>query len=175
MSKPDHTLLLEIGFIVHADIGYSRTFEFEFAHLNVDGDLDINEVGGQITISRTRDGLLTQANFTGTIEATCVRCLEVAYPNLDCEFSELFTLHSQADAHTELVVPANGKIDFGPIVREYMLLEVPMNTLCRPDCKGLCPQCGSNRNDQDCGHSIAPVDARFSALQSLLDDQQKDK
>jgi len=53
-------------------------------------------------------------------------------------------------------------------VREYMLLEVPLNPLCKPDCKGLCPICGGNLNEEVCNHDAEVLDPRLAALKMLL-------
>jgi len=168
MSKPDLALLLEVGFIAHEEVGYRRVFEFEFPELRLDDDLWLQSLTGEIHVSRTANGLLAQAHFNAAAQTTCGRCLEAMSQALACEFSELFTLPNQADANTELVMPHDGKIDFAPIVRDYMLLDMPISPLCRPDCKGLCPQCGANRNVEDCGHDTRPIDTRFAVLKSYL-------
>ncbi len=57
-------------------------------------------------------------------------------------------------------------IDLGPLVRDAVVLELPMAPLCRDDCAGLCPQCGANRNEGDCG-CVAPRDPRWANLDVL--------
>ena len=62
----------------------------------------------------------------------------------------------------------NGEeIDLDQIVREMTLLEIPLRYLCSEDCKGLCPQCGKNLNQETCSCKVKPVDSRFAALQKL--------
>jgi uncharacterized protein len=67
-----------------------------------------------------------------------------------------------------LPIPEDMNVDFAPLVREDMLLSVPIRVTCRPDCKGLCPACGENRNETDCGHSNRESDSPFSVLKNLL-------
>ncbi|MBT3391845.1 MAG: DUF177 domain-containing protein [Chloroflexi bacterium] len=169
MSKPDLALLLEVGFIAHEEVGYSRVFDFEFSQLRLDAELLVENLIGEIHISRTANGLLTQAHFEAAVNAICGRCLEAISQPLACKFSELFTLPNKADTNTEMVLPHDGKIDFAPILRDYMLIEVPISSVCRPDCKGLCPTCGVNRNLGDCGHAESYIDPRLSVLKSLLE------
>ncbi|MBI4889771.1 MAG: DUF177 domain-containing protein, partial [Acidobacteria bacterium] len=52
-------------------------------------------------------------------------------------------------------------------LREHVLLSVPMQTTCRPDCKGLCPECGANLNEKPCNCAEQKVDPRWSALKDL--------
>ncbi len=169
MSRPDLALLLEIGFIAHEGVGYRRVFDFDYPELRLDDELVLQNLTGEIRISRTTNGLLTQSHFEATTEVSCGRCLTAMAQPLACKFSELFTLPNLADADTELIVPYDGKIDFAPLLRDYMLLEMPISSLCRADCKGLCPECGANRNEGDCGHEDRPIDPRLSVLKSLLD------
>lgn len=65
--------------------------------------------------------------------------------------------------------PFDGKtIDLDPIVREQVLLALPVTVVCREDCKGLCPTCGQDLNEQDCGHGkVKDVDARLARLKDI--------
>jgi uncharacterized protein len=58
--------------------------------------------------------------------------------------------------------------DVGEMLREYVLLELPMQPLCRPDCRGLCPECGADLNVEQCSCGSTSVDERFAALRALL-------
>ena len=68
-----------------------------------------------------------------------------------------------------LLVPESGKIDLEPFIRDEMILAMPINPLCRINCKGLCPECGENLNDQPHVHQDDLEDPRLSALKALLD------
>jgi uncharacterized protein len=54
------------------------------------------------------------------------------------------------------------------LFREYILLEIPISPLCRPDCKGLCPICGNNLNEDTCHHEEEAGDPRLASLKALL-------
>ena len=71
-----------------------------------------------------------------------------------------------AGPEDELYPIADDTIDLGPLVRDAVVLELPMAPLCREDCAGLCPQCGANRNEGDCG-CVAPRDPRWANLDVL--------
>ena len=61
-----------------------------------------------------------------------------------------------------------GEIDLGAELREMLILAVPMSPRCRDNCLGLCPTCGQNKNERDCGHTAPALeDARFKALKNL--------
>ncbi len=65
--------------------------------------------------------------------------------------------------------PFNGKtIDLDPVVREQVLLALPVSVLCRDDCKGLCTTCGQDLNEKDCGHGkVKEVDVRLAKLKDI--------
>src|ERR687885_9624 len=69
--------------------------------------------------------------------------------------------------HVRLTRTQNGVL--ADAMREYALLEVPMLPLCKPDCKGLCPECGTNLNDETCDCQIDQDDERLAVLKQLLD------
>ena len=58
-------------------------------------------------------------------------------------------------------------IDLDPIVREQVLLALPMNAVCREDCKGLCAQCGQNLNEKQCGCETKVIDPRLAPLMNI--------
>ena len=73
-----------------------------------------------------------------------MRCLAEFTQPLQTSFSELFAFTERSVTESELFVPEDGNVDLDPLVREYLLLEVPIRPLCRPDCKGLCIECGED-------------------------------
>jgi len=54
------------------------------------------------------------------------------------------------------------------LLREYLVLDIPSRPLCRPECKGLCPECGNNLNESTCEHPESQIDPRLASLSSLL-------
>ena len=170
MDSQRSQLKLNVGYIAQQSIGYSREFLFSFPAISIQPDLDLHFLEGRIEVSRTSEGLLIQSEFQASVDSTCGRCLVDIQQTLKTEFTELFTFQSHADEDTELIYPEDGQIDFGPIIREYLLIELPINPLCRDDCKGLCPVCGENLNIQTCDHGIETIDPRMAKLKSLLDE-----
>lgn len=149
-------------------IGFSRSFDFDVPFIHISPDLDLHHLFGSSLITRTAQGLLVQAKLQATITAECARCLTEFEQPLAVDFSELYAFSKKSVTESGLILPENGYINLGPLVREYMILEVPINPLCRPDCKGLCIECGANLNEVDCGHAPAGGDSRFDILKALL-------
>ena len=66
--------------------------------------------------------------------------------------------------------PTLAVIDLGEDVRQTLILAVPLKLLCRPECKGLCPQCGTNLNNETCSCTTVEADPRWDALRALKEE-----
>jgi len=167
VSTTQDILRLNVGFIVHQTVGYSRDFPFEALSIHLPPDLDLTHLLGTARVTRTAQSLLLQARMTAFVQAECVRCLtEFAQP-LEVDFTDLYAFTPNSMTESGLLLPENGKIDLSPVVREEMFLAIPLGPLCKPDCKGLCPVCGENLNEVDCKHEDAEMDPRLDTLSSI--------
>jgi uncharacterized protein len=113
------------------------------------------------------DSVIGGVAVTGTVTAPwvgeCRRCLAPASGTLRVEVRELYT----DDSDGEDTYPLDDDVvDLEPLVHDAVLLELPVAPLCRADCRGLCPVCGVNRNDEPCT-CAPPADPRWSALDVL--------
>jgi len=169
LSNSHSQLRLNVGFLVHQSIGYSRDFLFDTPEIHLPPDLDLKDLTGSARITRTPQGLLAQVKMHASLSSECVRCLTDFYQGLDTDFTELYAFSQRTITDSELLLPEDMHIDLAPLVREYMLLEIPISALCKPDCKGLCPTCGENLNETDCDHSPEGIDPRLAVLKSLKD------
>ena len=121
---------------------------------------------------RNRAGLVT---FEGSVRAvgqvSCARCLEPAEVERDIPLSFTLTEELQsADVEDYLYVGGDHLLDLHDVVRDELILSLDMVTLCKPDCKGLCPVCGKNRNTDLCTcQKVIGKPNPFSALSSLFD------
>ncbi len=112
-------------------------------------------------------------HLSGAARQECRRCLTPVESAVDAEVHVLFASPGGEDDDDPDVYPVGGSsgdvIDLRPAVREQWLLEVPPFSVCRPDCKGLCPTCGADLNAGACG--CAPTtDHRWDALRKLRDE-----
>jgi len=167
VSNSQSPLRLNVGFIVHQTIGFSREFEFDFPQIHIPPDLELRALKGAVEITRTPQGLLVRVKMKANITAECVRCLSNFEQPLDVDFSELYAFNRKSVTESGLILPEDGKIDLAPLLREFMFLEVPIQPICRPDCKGLCPECGENLNENICNHPSTTGDSRFDVLKAL--------
>jgi len=168
MSNSRNPFRLNIGFILHEDVGSSHDFPFDLAEVRVGDDLELRQLVGSLAIGRTAQGLLLTGQFSGVTELNCVRCLRPFDHTLTWSLTEVFALNEKAVSESGLIVPEDAQIDLMPILRDYALLEVPIKPLCRPDCRGLCPVCGQDLNIKDCGHRPSSGNSPFAMLEDLL-------
>jgi uncharacterized protein len=134
-------------------------------------------VHGDVELIRTNRGILARANLTTAAHLECSRCLEIYFEPLRIDFSEEFIpvvdvetglpANIPHESHTYLINDHH-ELDLSEAVREYGLLELPMKPLCKSDCAGLCPQCGTNRNVSSCDCVLDSADERFAVLRALL-------
>jgi uncharacterized protein len=123
------------------------------------------EAGAELLLESLDGGSLAA---TGSVRAEwvgeCRRCLGEARGQVTVEVRELFERGSDG----EETYPVQGdQIDVEPLVRDAVLLDLPLAPLCREACAGLCPVCGANKNDLDCGHRPDDRDPRWAALDEL--------
>jgi len=117
-----------------------------------------------------------RGNFAGKFQIPCARCVEPVEVPLAAEFDLIFR-PAEADAEapersitapeTEIGYYQGDSLLLEDVLREQVLLSLPVRTLCKPDCKGLCPRCGQNRNSQPCHCDEGPGDPRWEALAGL--------
>jgi len=169
MPNPRKPFRINVGFIIHEEVGYSHEIPFDLEKVKLD-DLELMGLVGSITIGRTPQGLVVQGTFSAETTLECVRCLkEFKYP-LQWEITELYAFSKKSVSESELLVPEDAQLDLAPLIREYALLEIPIKPLHDPECKGLCIECGQDLNISDCGHSQDRDDSPFAKIKDLLDE-----
>lgn len=170
MTNSRRPFRINVGFIVHEEVGYKHELPFEFEKIQISDDLVLRNFEGLVTIGRTPQGLIVQGDFSAETTLECVRCLTEFEHQLNWEFTELYAFNKKSVSESDLLLPEDQHIDLQPLIREYALLDIPINPSCKPDCKGLCPVCGQNLNEADCGHKNLSEESPFSGLKDLLDD-----
>lgn len=122
------------------------------------------------------EDIRTRAQWHGDFEAPCARCLEAVRHALGGDFDLLFrplgadagpAERSLGAPDTEIGYYQGEGLVLEDVLREQVLLSLPARTLCRQDCKGLCPRCGRNRNTEPCACEDSSSDPRWSALSDL--------
>jgi uncharacterized protein len=132
---------------------------------------------GVVTFIRTPRGILVRARLNVETPGQCGRCLEWYQQPVTAEIEEEFFPLIDATTGHPLAVPwaeepytidENHHLDLTEPLRQGILLALPIQTLCRPDCAGLCPRCGHNLNQGPCNCPAEMEDPRWEALRGLL-------
>ncbi len=164
-------LRFNFGFLLEADFGTIRRIEIDYPSIKLSDDLTLTPLQGVITATRTTEGIYIQGELQSATTLECMRCLEETVVPLEFALDELFFYPPQSAPPGENRVGEDGMIDLAPLVRELCLLSLPTKVLCRPDCQGLCQECGANLNEGDCGCAGDEIDPRLAALRQLLGDE----
>ncbi|UYZ15116.1 DUF177 domain-containing protein [Brevibacillus sp. WF146] len=107
------------------------------------------------------------------VDFVCARCLKPFTRHTAVPFAETFAPADSAEGEDEEsdILPLEGdEIELDPLLQEDFLLAMPAFPLCEEDCKGLCPTCGVNRNEQACGCKNERIDPRLAGLADFFKD-----
>jgi uncharacterized protein len=167
MNPSRQALRLNVGFFINQSVGFSRDFLFDVPNVHLEPDLDSNDLAGTAHISRTAQGLLVQVK-RATLHAECARCLANLEQLLEVDFPE-HAFNDRSVSESGLILPEDGFIDLA-LLREYMFLAIPINPLCSPDCKGLCPVWRTDHGKAHI-HDEEIIDSRLAKLKILLENQ----
>ncbi len=122
------------------------------------------EVAVEAVLEWVSEGILASGSVSAPWVGDCRRCLGPVTGDTRVDFRELFEEQPREGESYRL---AGDFIDMEPLVREALLLDLPLAPVCSPDCKGLCPNCGADLNLGPCGCPPAASDPRWSALDAL--------
>lgn len=176
--EPDlRPLLFNVAGLLTEPPGSFRNLAFEDATIDLGDDLVLAEpVTGTVHVARTNRGLLVTGRVGTALADACGRCLVPVRVLLDLEVDEEFlpsldvATGQPLDRALEPEVPRlsdHHEMDLETVVREAIQLAAPIVPLCRPDCLGLCPLCGADRNLGPHAHSDDTIDARLEALREF--------
>ena len=122
--------------------------------------------------------LFFDGSFRGMATATCARCLDSFPLTVAKEFSLVLTPETPLSGEIELAAGdlaesfySGDEVDLTPLVYEQVLLALPTRPLCDENCRGLCPQCGINRNTGQCSCTVETGDPRLAVLRTLKIDR----
>jgi uncharacterized protein len=117
-----------------------------------------------LELERISEGIVVRGEISASWTAPCSRCLEPVSGEISVHVDELFETEPLEGETYRL---EEDVIDLEPMVRDALLLELPLVPLCRPDCAGLCATCGVNHNVASCDCATDEPDPRWAALRSL--------
>ena len=162
----NRVLKINVGFLLAAGPGANHESIFDVPTIKVAEDLTVNYVRGPIRLSRTAAGILVQGKLEAGITGECFRCLDDVTENVTVPVEELFAY--PASSTSEFSVHEDAILDLAPLLRAEIMLASTNGVLCREDCKGLCPECGTNLNHATCNCSMDMIDPRLAGLKQFL-------
>ncbi|MEV7979132.1 YceD family protein [Streptomyces sp. NPDC086519] len=144
----------------------------------------------ELRLESVMEGVLVTGTARAQAKGECVRCLEPVEQELEADFQELFSYPDADDRGRVIAEPGDdaeddedrffiedGLFDLEPVLRDAVVLALPMQPVCQDDCLGLCSECGARLTD-DPDHHHDAVDIRWAALQGLagsMKDGEKDE
>lgn len=117
--------------------------------------------------------VVVRGRLRGTFGLECRRCLEPVDVGIDEEFGRLYRAGAEAGADESedvLRLPDGAELDLADAVREQVVVSVPRYAICREECRGLCPHCGTNLNESECECTTDELDERWAPLRQLKSD-----
>lgn len=126
-------------------------------------DIDLD-----LRLESVMEGVLVSGVATVPLTGECGRCLESVDDTLTVDLQELFAYpDSDAGDDEDLARMEGDLLDLEPVLRDAVVLALPLTPLCRQDCGGLCTECGERLDDLPEDHAHAAPDPRWAALQGL--------
>ncbi|PJJ53853.1 uncharacterized protein CLV56_3353 [Mumia flava] len=134
-----------------------------------------SDVDLELRLESVMEGVLATGTVEVHIVGECVRCLQSVSDDLSVDVQELFVHDDEpvaSDEEGDVRRLEGDLLDFEPVLRDAVVLALPQNPLCVPDCPGLCPECGARLADDPEHTHGEPVDPRWSALSQLIDNNE---
>lgn len=122
----------------------------------------------------TSGEVLVRASIRSRLSLECRRCLEPVEVPVEEELTLLFVPSGEGEEEDEdaRILPERGTdLELGAAIREEVILALWPFALCKPDCRGLCPRCGANLNEETCQCSSEELDPRWDALRALNEER----
>jgi len=140
-----------------------------------DTDFKLRKVDVDCLVTKTSTTIFIKGEFSAIIDSNCSRCLEDISVPIGSNFA--YTLiPAKAETREDLELTAEeleishyqgDLIDLTSIICEQIILQIPIKTLCREECKGLCSGCSINLNTSSCNCHLAVVDNRMAVLKKI--------
>jgi uncharacterized protein len=170
-----------------ANLGYVKTFNLRQVRLRsgeqyrdtVEVDLEPYDLGGErylpvperpeaeLVITQAATGMLFELRFAARLHGPCQRCLTDAVVELPIAGREYQATNPGQDEELRTPYVVQSRLDLAAWARDALALELPEQVLCRPDCAGLCPECGKDLNVEPHEHEEESDDPRWAALAEL--------
>ena len=155
--------------LLEEPVGSRITFDIDEPQQMLAPDLFVEFVRGIVEFTRTNRGIFSEGQLRSQVKIECARCLETFVQPLDLHLEAQFGLAPIRPQRGPMFpMGVNGILDLTEALREQIVLDLPMRSLCRPDCRGLCVECGKDLDEGPCGCVQESIDPRLVELKELL-------
>lgn len=181
-------MLYNVAQLLKSPVGTSRAYTLDESFGFTSDVPFAGNIQGEVRLTRVNNGIVVFARLHAPVALECGRCLEPFVADLDLSLEERYI--PTVDVYTGLPVHeteededdedvytlnAHHELDLHEAIRQQAVMNSPMKPIHHPDCAGLCPICGVNRNEQRCAcRDTPPVDPRLAALGRLLPADQRE-
>ena len=154
----------------------SVDFEADSADIGIEGVSFRDLMSVRMTIQKVKEEYYCQGYVAVAVEQECSRCLEMFESELTGDLTFIVKADEgeavmATDARAEIVHVKSGEpvVEMNELIRQTLILSLPLKPLCNPDCRGLCPSCGVNLNEETCTCKTEEIDDRWEGLSDLME------
>jgi uncharacterized protein len=171
-----HWLLIDVSGLI-AKPGTTRELKASGPILGLASGLgrvdDADPVHVDLVLTGEHEGISATGKVWGRFHLSCSRCLVEYAEDFASELDEMFYYDpAAADSRDGYEVGEDQTVTLEPMLRDAIVLSIPIKPVHADDCRGLCTVCGADLNTSDCRHEQVPVDLRWAALKDLIADEQ---
>ena len=166
-------MILDLSAVVNAEgkkLAFDTKLDFQDAKdLGIDFSQPVEVSGNVVNIGGS---LELSANVRTVLRCVCNRCCVEFCEDFECSFEEVLKKEDKFASETEdldAVYFQGNQVELDEIVLNNIIVAMPIKMLCKEDCRGLCPVCGKNLNDGDCGCDTRTSDPRFDVLDKFFE------
>lgn len=170
--------------LLHEPPGATRDVRLRDHYVSLGPDVELaGPLDADLRLQRTNRGILARGELRAPLRRTCARCTEPFVEEVRLSVSEEFLptldpvtgvpIATEADDEAAQYIDAHHEIDLTGIFHDELSLTEPMHPLCRPDCAGLCVECGERLDSGRHDHADAEIDPRLAVLATLLGDEDR--
>jgi len=172
-------MFYNVAQLIKENIGATRHYVLDGTLSELDeNNPDTVQFQGKVVLMRSALGVLATVDAQFEANQVCRRCLEPTHSVFTLHFDEEYQptidietglkIKLDDDVDQVLLIDEHHILDITELLRQYALVELADARLCRPECKGLCPECGQNLNQGTCSCTHTFTDPRLSILSQLL-------
>lgn len=175
-------MIYNVAQLLKSPVGTTMDAELDNADRLVLNDEEAQLAGpvtGRVRLHHTNQGIYVEGTAYVPVRLECTRCLkdftttlalplrEEFYPTIDVDTGLPVRM---PESETAFPIDEHHQVDLREAIRQNLIINIPMRTLCREECQGLCPTCGRDLNTEPHTHAEEAQDERFASLRGLLDD-----